>query len=146
MKKIVATLSLAIFLVSTSYAGKQQCLVELAEVSQVLQNTDLTKDSMEKLFAGDLPDIALEYKKGGDIPFKFAAKLDNFSLKLDPNLSVKVIKNCYCRFIKEKTEEDEIVNVYRSYDLENWKLLGPLNMENFSLSADGSKAVVELNF
>ena len=146
MKKIVVTLSIALLLISTSYAEKQKCSAELAEVSQVLQDTDLTKDVIEKLFTGDLPEVALEYKRGSDIPLKLSAKFDIFSVKLDPNLSVKVIKNCYCRFIKEKTEKDEIVNIYRSYDLKSWKLLGPFNMGNFSFDSDDSKTIVEILF
>lgn len=117
--KIRGLLILAIvFAISPAFAkgkGKRHAIEELStEIKQVMLLTDLTSKISKELLEGRHPQVAVECKEGTHLPLKYLFNMGAFSIKLDPNLSLKVEKACYIRILSNKKG-------YVSFDLENWE-------------------------
>lgn len=86
----------------------------LPEPRQIVSMAELDSALINELVAGGHPDVAIELKPGAEIPFRLFHRCNPFfSLAVNPNVSAKVEKLCYLRFVKKK--------VYISQDLVTWE-------------------------
>lgn len=108
MKKNILFI-LALMMLSSSTFAKTKTL---PEVRQVISLTDVTPEMSKELLSGMHPDIAIECKEGTSLPLQFLTKYGFFSLKWNPQLTLKVDRPCYLRTIKRRA--------YLSLDLVNW--------------------------
>lgn len=148
MKKTLVLIFAATLMLSTAFAKKRELPVELeTEVKQVLSSTDLTPDMTKELLEGKHPRVAIECPEGRELPFKYMGDFGLFSVNFFPNLSVKVEKTCYFRFIK-KSGRASPAKGYMSYDLKTWGKAkdflpkGKLDA-NLGMSKDKSHVVLE---
>ncbi len=129
-------------MISTTFASKKK-FVELDDVTQTILVTDLTPEISQQISVGVCPNIAIEYPEGIEIPFKFKGKVDFASVNLDPNLSIKLEKTCYLRFIKTHGYCTERVRIYRSCDLKTWRKAGHFKNEGiFNIKQDRDKKML----
>lgn len=109
MKRIILyTLTLTLFL-SPVFAKEKN----FPQPRRVVNLAQLDPELIEELLLGMHPDIAIECKEGSKFPVQFLHNYGLFSLKCTPNLSIKVERPCYLRFVKRK--------VYISEDLAKWE-------------------------
>jgi hypothetical protein len=111
MKKMIGLALLVLGLSSPAFAKDKN----LSAPERIVSSTEVDSDFLKEMIAGAHPDIAVECQEGEAIPIRFAHSFGVFSVKLNPNLTLKVDKTCYLRFVRKK--------VYISEDLVSWKKL-----------------------
>ncbi len=131
------TLVLALFLSTTEAKTKT-----LPAVDQVIPAMDLTPETIQGLIAGLHPNVAIELKEGTSVPLHFLLNHKFFSMKCDPNLSIKITTPCYLRTVGKK--------LFLSVDLVGRDspdsfFRGTL-VPNVCVSSDKSHVIIETNF
>ena len=109
MKKKVGLILISMMLVSQGFARTNT----LPEPRQVISLQGLDAQMIREIVQGEHPDLAVKCEEGNAIPLEFLHKFSFFSMKLNPNFSIKVDQSCYFRFCNKK--------VYMSYDLNRWE-------------------------
>lgn len=138
MKKTAFILTM---MVSTAFArtGRYPPAELEVPVKQVICLTELTPQITKELFKGIHPNVAFKCEEGIALPLKYLGNFGLFSINFSPNLSFKVEKTCYLRFIKKKT--------FLSFDLKQWEkassFVGNMANTNAGVSPDFSHILVE---
>ncbi len=152
MKKIMMFICAATLALSTAFPkSKKQPPQELpAEVKQVVTLTDLSSQLTKELFEGNHPEIAIECKQGTELPLKYIGNYGLFSIHFAPNLSIKLEKNAYLRFMRTHPNKVKSLRGYISFDMKKWerlngKTLGGKPDVNFGFSKDKSCVLLETN-
>lgn len=78
----------------------------------VVPFTSVDTQLINELIAGIHPDLVIECREGTELPISYLHNNVFFSAFCSPNLSIKVEKTCYLRFVKKK--------VYMSDNLTEW--------------------------
>jgi hypothetical protein len=153
MKKTLSFLCVAVLLVSTAYPKSKTRLPpkELeTEVKQVVLVTDLSSQMTKDLFAGLHPHIAIECKEGTELPFKYKGDFGLFSVNFAPNLSIKLEKTVYLRFVNVRPDRPEWPKVrgFISFDLKHWEKASKFNKIrnpefDFGISPDKTHVLLE---
>lgn len=120
MKRACCFLIIATTLLFPAFAKERS----LPPVEKMISLTDLTFEITDELVQGKIPNMAIECKEGAQLPLRFFANYDLFSIGLIPNLTVRIEKTCYFRFIGKKG--------FISYDLQNWEKGSKLFYKNRS--------------
>jgi hypothetical protein len=149
--KTLGFFCISVFLVSTAFSKSKDRISpkELGtEVKQVVLITDLSSQMTKDLLAGLHPNIAVECKEGTELPFKYAGHFGLFSVKFTPNLSVKLEKTSYLRFIRTRPDNPKSSRGYISFDLKSWEKLSKYDVGNkrdlnFGMSLDKSHVLLE---
>lgn len=146
MKRILTLMCVAIFMISTTFAGGKKSFVKLDKLTDTVLLTDLTPELSKDLCAGDLPNVAVECESGREFPVKAIGKYDFIGASLDPNLSVKLERTCYFRFMKKDPESEKVIT-FMSFDGRRWKKTGLFNEGDilFGFNQETSKVLVEFN-
>jgi hypothetical protein len=82
------------------------------EPREIVPFTQLTFSQIEELAEGKQADLVIEFTPGMPMPIQLLYNFKYFSAKFNPNLTIKVEKPCYFRFMGRK--------VYMSEDLVTW--------------------------
>lgn len=134
--KNILTLSLLLLLWISESEAKTKIF---PEVEQVVSAIDLTPVEIQGLIEGMPSNIAIEFKEGNAIPLRFLFNYRIFSMKCDPNLSIKIHSTTYLRSIGRK--------LYMSTDLVNWNKAKDFFqgrwVPNVKISPDRSHVLVE---
>ncbi len=139
-------------MVSTAFARDKKALPpELnREAKQVILLTDLTPEIAKEVLEGMHPDVAIECPEGKELPFKYVGDFGLFSINFAPNLSIKIEKTCYFRFIKKNRKDGTTGNPkgYMSFDLKQWdkaKNLLPVrdSQASFGISPDKTHVLLK---
>jgi hypothetical protein len=149
--KTLGFLCISVFLVSTAFPKSKDRLSpkELeTEVKQVVLITDLSSQMTKDLFAGLHPNIAVECKEGTELPFKYTGNFGLFSVNFTPNLSIKLEKTSYLRFIRTRPDKPKSLRGYISFDLKSWERLSKFDVSDkqdfsFGMSPDKSHILCE---
>ena len=118
MKTIVSFILIAIALFSTTYAKERNASYAHREVKQIIPITDLTSKMTLELLGGQHPDVVVECKEGTNLPFMYLGDFGLFSVKFNPNLSIKIEKTCYLRVVQKSPLKKP--RTFLSYDLKSW--------------------------
>jgi len=78
----------------------------------IIPFTEVDSQLISELITGMHSDLVVECPEGTEVPISFLHNTPLFSLFCSPNLSVKVDKTCYLRFVKKK--------VYMSENATQW--------------------------
>ena len=110
MKKFAVALLFA----ATAYAKSDNYVkaADLPPVTSIMPALGLESNAARYLTSGKLPDTALEFQAGSELPVRYLLRHNLLSLSYDPKLTIKVEKTCYLRFVGKK--------VYMSLDLVEW--------------------------
>ncbi len=84
----------------------------LPSPGHIVPITNVDTQLISELIAGMHPDLVVECTEGTELPISYLHKNTFFSALCSPNLSIKVDKTCYLRFVKKK--------VYMSDNLNQW--------------------------
>ena len=151
MKKYLSIIVISICMISNVWAKKKDVLPsELKEeVKKVILFTDLTSEMTKELLEGKHSDVAIECREGVELPFKYVGDFGLYSINFAPNLSVKMERTCYLRFVKKnRLNSSSSVKSFISFDLKNWekassyKSKGPLEVR-IGMSPDKSHVVID---
>jgi hypothetical protein len=133
---LIMILALSISIVFAKEKGKS--LLELQPIEEVLLLTDVTPDVAKGLIEGRLPNLAIECHENMNLPLAFAFKTKIFSLRYNPNLTLKIQKSGYFRISHKR-------KCYFSEDLKNWNTLHPeLFDTTMGICQDPPRVVVEI--
>ncbi len=102
------------------------------EPQEIISAAQLDSTLIQELVTGVHSDLTVSLQPGTEIPLRFFHREAFFSIGFNPNLSIKVDKLCYLRFMKRK--------VYISDDLVVWKkphLFSGKMTPNLSLDQSG---------
>ena len=136
--KVALTMTLALSSVFARDKGKARAADELlTDVKQVILLTDLTTELSKEILYGQHPYAAIECREGTHLPLRYLFNAGFFSVKFEPNLSIKLDKTCYIRILSNGRG-------FLSFDLKNWskpdmKLLDT----QIGFSPDKSHIVIE---
>ncbi len=136
--KLALMMTLALSPILATDKGKMGAYEELlTDVNRVILETELTPQLSKEILSGKHPYLAIESRAGTDLPIKYFLNGGFFSVKFEPNLSIKIEKNCYIRILSNK-------KAFLSFDLKSWdkpnlKLLDT----QIGLSADKSHIVIQ---
>ena len=138
-------------MISEKFCAKEKAPSrELPEIKQVVSLTDLTPDVLRELVAGDMSDVAVVCEKGVELPFKYTGNFGLFSVKYNPELSLKMEETCYFRLVKyTKKNGSERVTGYISFDTKSWTKIKKFEIDPnilFGMSADKTHVAIETNF
>src|SRR3989344_189181 len=98
MKCIVLCLIVA----SIAFAEVPDCLKE--PVRAVVSLMQVTPALVKEIGQGAHQDMAIECKEGNALPLQLLYNTPLLAMSLAPNLSFKVNKTCYLRFVKKAPE------------------------------------------
>ena len=147
MKKWIV-LCISVFFVSTAFPKSKDRLPpkELeTEVKQVVLITDLSSQMTKELLEGLHPNIAVECREGTELSFKYTGHFGLFSVNYNPNLSIKVEKTAYLRFINSSSTKPRIRG-YLSFDLKSWEKLSKFDRKpefSFEINPEKSQILLE---
>ena len=102
------------------------------EPREIISVTQVDSALIQELIGGVHSDLTVSLQPGTEVPLRFFHRESFFSVAFNPNLSIKVEKPCYLRFMKRK--------VYISEDLVKWKkprLLTGKTTRNVTLDQSG---------
>jgi hypothetical protein len=150
MKKTMMFICAATLALSAAFPkNKKHPPQELpAEVKQVVTLTDLSSLLTKELFEGNHPEIAIECKQGTELPLKYIGNYGLFSIHFAPNLSIRLEKTAYLRFMRTNPDKVKSLRGYISFDMKKWekitgKALGGKPDVNFGFSKDKSSILLE---
>lgn len=127
MKRILGLL-IATVMMTTAFAK------QIDEAKEVIPFTGLSPEMTNDVVSGRRPDLAIECQEGTELPFKFLGHFGLFSVQFAPNLTFKIEKTCYLRFIPKRFNRPQSTRGYISYDLKSWDKLSSLR--NSEMKAD----------
>lgn len=110
MKNILKSLLISILFISPLCSRE---IKQLPEVTKIITLDGLSTEMIEELLSSNHPDIVIECKEGAFVPLQFLYNVHIASLKYSPDLTLKVEKSFYLRFINKKA--------YMSEDLVIWE-------------------------
>ncbi|MBS0647677.1 MAG: hypothetical protein JSS10_00460 [Verrucomicrobia bacterium] len=150
MNKMMLYVCAAAVAVSTAFPKDKKHPIQepTTEVKQVIPLTELSPQMTRELIEGSHPDIAIECKQGTQLAFKYSGNYELLSVHFAPNLTIKVEKNAYIRFIRTRADKPKSLRGYISYDLKKWdkidgNLLGGKPELNIGISKDKSSILLE---
>ena len=149
--KIQVVLTIAMLMTSTLFAKKRSLFpTELnTEVKQVFPLADLNYEMTKELLEGKHPHMAIECREGVDLPFKYFGNFGLFSVNFAPNLSIKIEKTCYLRFVQKNrfNGKKSSTSGYISFDLKKWEKIKDVQAKqlniNFGMSNDKSHILLK---
>lgn len=118
------------------------------EVKQVIPLTELSSQMTKELIEGNHPEVAVECKQGTELAFKYSGNYGLLSVHFAPNLTIKIEKNAYIRFIRTRADKPKSLRGYISYDLKKWNKIDGKILEgkpelNIGISKDKSSILLE---
>jgi hypothetical protein len=146
MKKYLSLLIVAICMVSTGFARVKNILplAVSEDVKKVVLFTDLTPEMTKELLEGQHPNVAVECREGVELPFKYVGNFGLYSINFSPNLSIRMEKTCYFRFVKKSRKaKSSKVKSFISFNLKDWEKASNLKFKeplevNLGMSPDKS--------
>jgi hypothetical protein len=121
-----------------------------SDYKQVVQLTDLNPQLTKEVLDGQHPEIAIECREGTELPIKYLGNFGLASVHFAPNLSIKLEKTAYLRFMRAYPHKSKSLKGYISFDLKKWEKLDSKAVHgtaevNFGISKDKSCVLLETN-
>ncbi len=122
-----------------SFAITATCLAAQCKTINVIPLSEITNETLQELFEGKRPNIALECSEGLNLPLTISISGDMLDAVSDGYTSIKVLKNCYIRCEKGF--------LLFSTDLNDWKDFSTFftGSIGFSLSVENEEPTASLN-